>query len=140
MKGVLLLAAFALACGHKAASGPPTTTGGGEPEGGDSSTGCEPGRCLPDISKRIQERRIEARACYDKVYKKKPAPEPRLIINFKIDADGNVEDASQGMQEHQIEDATVVDCVVAVITKLKFPKSPAGKTTRAYHTFEFSAP
>jgi len=99
---------------------------------------CEPGRCMDDISRAIQERRDQTRACYDKGVKGKPGIEGRLIINFKIDADGTVEDASQGMQENQITEAAVVDCVVAVIKHLKFGKSPTGKTTRAYHLFEFS--
>jgi hypothetical protein len=103
-----------------------------------SSGGCEPGRCLDDISKTLQEHRTESRACYDAMAKTKPGVQGRLIINFKIDADGNVTETSQGMQEDQLGDETLVTCVSDVIKRVKFAPSPARKSTRAYHQFEFS--
>lgn len=113
----------------------PTAPGGGS---ADDSAGCEPGRCLADISAKIQEKRAEARACYDTMLKTKPGVQGRLIINFRIDAQGNVSDTSQGMQDDQLTDETLVTCVSEVIATVKFAKSPAGKNTRAYHQFEFS--
>src|SRR5262245_48871163 len=111
-----LLIAFALACSSPK---PPATAKPDEtPEGK-----CEPGRCMEDISRVITEHRTETRTCYDKGVKGKPGIEGRLIINFKIDPSGDVEDASQGMQENQITEPAVVDCVTAVIKKLKFAKS-----------------
>jgi len=108
------------------------------PGGGSDSGGCDPGRCLEDISNKIQEKRAEARACYDTMLKTKPGVKGRLIINFRIDADGNVSETSQGMQDDQLTDETLVTCVSEVIKTVKFAKSPAGKATRAYHQFEFS--
>jgi hypothetical protein len=122
--------ALAIACGGGAK---PATTGGG---GGGESTSCEPGRCLEDIAKAVAERKPEARACYDALSTSKV--KGRLIINFRIDAEGNVTETSQGMQEDQIQDETLVTCVSDVIKSVKFAKSNAGKTTRAYHQFEFS--
>ncbi len=61
----------------------------------------------------------------------------KLFINFTIDAAGHVTEASQGMQQDQITQQEIVDCVSDVIKKITFAKSPAGKTTRAYHRFEF---
>ena len=78
----------------------------------------------------------EARACYDALSTQKV--KGRLIINFRIDADGNVTETSQGMQDDQIQDETLVTCVSDVIKSVKFAKSSAGKRTRAYHQFEFS--
>jgi hypothetical protein len=120
-----------VACGggSKPATGP---TGGGD----DADSSCEPGRCLADISAKISERKSEARACYDALSTQKV--KGRLIINFRIDAEGNVSDTSQGMQEDQIQDETLVGCVSDVIKSVKFAKSAAGKRTRAYHQFEFS--
>ncbi|HEY5944439.1 MAG TPA: AgmX/PglI C-terminal domain-containing protein [Kofleriaceae bacterium] len=119
-------------------AGKPVASSGGGGGGGDS-TGCEPGRCLDDISKQIQERKAEARACYDALSTQKRGAKGRLIINFRIDADGNVTETSQGMQEDQITDETLVGCVGDVIKSVKFAKSPSGKATRAYHQFEFTA-
>ena len=118
-----------------------TACGGGTSKVSTSSTepaaACEPGRCLEDISKLISERRTESRACYDEGAKKMPGMKGRIIINFRIDAEGNVEDSSQGMQDDQIQDEALVSCVSEVIKKVTFAASSKGKTTRAYHQFEF---
>ena len=103
-----------------------------------SSAGCEQDRCLNDITRVIQEHRGESRACYDRGLKRQPTIEGRIIINFKIDPDGQVVETSQGMQDNQITEQGVVDCISEVIKKIRFPRSAGGKTTRAYHVFEFS--
>lgn len=105
---------------------------------GPTESGCEPGRCLGDISRTIGEHRAEARACFDAGRKKQPKLAGQLVINFEIDAAGNVVDTSQGMQDGQLDDADVVTCVSDVVKQIKFPKSPAGKSTRGYHRFEFA--
>jgi len=122
------LVVMIVACGGspKPAAPPP-------PTGGDDS--CEPGRCLDDISRAIGDRRDEARACYDHAHLSQPG---KLFMNFQIDAAGKVIETSQGMQDDQISDASVVSCVGDVIKKIKFAKSARGKTTRAYHRFEFT--
>jgi hypothetical protein len=125
----ILAGVVACSSGSKQSTGP---TAGGDDEGNKS---CEPGRCLADISKQIQARKPEARACYDALAGKTKG---RLIINFRIDAEGNVTETSQGMQDDQIQDETLVTCVSDVIKSVKFAKSAAGKNTRAYHQFEFS--
>jgi hypothetical protein len=94
-----------------------------------ATTPSEPaGRSLEDISKVIGEHKPETRACAG-------SATGRVIINFKIDKDGTVTEADQGMQENQIADAAVVSCLTDVIKKIKF--APSDKTTRAYHQFEF---
>jgi hypothetical protein len=131
-----LLLLVALGCGG---SKPPTMTPTGGGAGDTSEGGCEPGRCLADISSLIKERRPAARACYDDAAKANPAlPAGRIIINFRIDENGDVTETSQGMQDNQVEDEGVVTCIGDVIKQIKFAKSPSGKTTRAYHEFEFS--
>jgi hypothetical protein len=134
----LLLAVAA--CGGKSTG---TTTGGGGggegggDEGGEGAAECEPGRCLADISKAIAEKRPQSRACYDTAAKKAPGLAGRIIINFRIDESGNVSETSQGMQDDQITDETLVTCVSEVIKTVSFAASKKGKTTRAYHQFEF---
>lgn len=136
----ILLASLALvgACGggKKADTTPTAETA----TGGDTSDApaCEPGRCLEDISSAIAERRTDARACYDAARQRDPKLAGKIIINFAIDSEGVVGETSQGMQEGQLEDPEVVACVSAVIQGVRFAPSPKGKTTRAYHRFEFS--
>ena len=128
---VLLSAILVAACGGKTKQG--TTPDGG---GGGS---CEPGRCLDDISRTIANYRAQTRACYDAGRKRQPALAGQLVINFEIDAEGNVVDTRQGMQDGQLEDEGVVTCVSDVVKKIKFAKSAAGKSTRGYHRFEWTA-
>jgi hypothetical protein len=131
-----LLIVAVVACGGSKPT--PTAPGGGDAEGSEGGA-CEPGRCLADISSLVKERRPAARACYDTAAKANPAlPAGRIIINFRIDENGAVTETSQGMQDNQVEDEGVVTCIGDVIKEIKFAKSPSGKTTRAYHEFEFS--
>src|SRR5262245_14429514 len=116
MRFALIL--FLVACGSS--SKQTTTTG--------PASDCKPGRCLDDISKVVAEHKPEARECAK-------SAKGRVIINFKIDKDGNVEEADQGMQDDQISDPAVVTCLVDVVKKLKF--TPSTKAMRAYHQFDF---
>jgi hypothetical protein len=124
------LVAALLACGGKTKQ-PATVTGS-------DGSSCEPGRCLEDFAKQIQELRPQTRACYEAMLTQKPRIQGRLIINFKVGPDGDVTETSQGMQEDQISDETLVECVSDVLKAARFAKSAAGKTTRAYHEFEFT--
>jgi hypothetical protein len=130
--GSALAVILASGCGHKAKD---TSA----PVGGDDGqVQCEPGRCLEDISKLVSEHRDESRKCYDEGKKRDPnLAGGFIVINFAIDADGNVADTSQGMQDAQIMEPGTVDCVSQVIKGVHFAKSAKGKTTRAYHRFEF---
>lgn len=144
MSRILLIAGLAVglgACGSKPKQDTtPVGGGGGGGGGGDDgdAQACEPGRCLEDIRKLIAERRPDARACYDAARKRDSTLAGKIIINFAIDSEGMVGETSQGMQDGQIEDQEVVECVSAVIKTVRFAPSPKGKTTRAYHRFEFS--
>lgn len=98
---------------------------------------CETGRCLPDIASRVQERRAEARTCFDTYAA--GAGDSRVIVNFEIDPAGTVVDASKSVKDDQLDNAEAVACIIDVIKEIEFPASAKGKRTRAYHTFEFSA-
>lgn len=134
----MLVCLLAVAACHGGAT-PTTPTGGGG--GGDNGGGgsCEPGRCLPDIARQISAHRDETRGCFDIAKASNDKLKGRLIINFRIDSNGEVTETSQGMQEDQIQDETLVACISEVIKKVKFPASAAGKSTRAYHQFEFGS-
>lgn len=98
---------------------------------------CETGRCLEEIASRVQERRAEARLCFDTYAD--GAPDSRVIVNFEIDPAGAVVDASKSVKDGQLEQPETVACIIDVIKEIKFSPSAKGKRTRAYHTFEFSA-
>jgi len=131
-----------LGCGPKPKpepTPPPAQQESDSEAAGSDSGDCSKERCLAAISRLVTERKSATRACYDKAIKKQPTiGEGRVIINFKIDPDGTVIETSQGMQDDQITDDGVVNCISDVIKGIKFPKSPSGKTTRAYHLFEFT--
>jgi len=129
--GVLILATV-LGCG----GGKKSPAGPAEPADDD----CEPGRCLADISERVEVHRPEARACYEAGHSVDPTLEGRVIINFEIDPSGTVLDASQSSQDEQIMDEAVVECIVGVVKDITFAESKKGKTTKAFHRYEFTAP
>ena len=131
---MLVVVMLASGCGGKAKT--PTTTGPADPAEAESD--CEPGRCLADVSARVEDRRPAARACYDEGQKRVPELQGRLIINFEINPDGTVADASQSAQDDQIMDEQVVACVADVIKGIKFAESKKGKRTRAFHRYEFN--
>jgi hypothetical protein len=130
---LVVAAVLIAACGKSTRTD--TTPSGGN---GSDATPCEPGRCLEDISKQIGDRRSDARACYDSARQRVPNIAGKIIINFAIDNEGVVGETSQGMQDEQIEDPELVTCVSDVIKTIRFATSAAGKTTRAYHRFEFT--
>lgn len=130
MRTVLFLL-IAAGCG-----GAPRSSGGGGTGGDD--TACEPGRCLEDFAKAVEADRGQARTCYDANVAPATTDGGRVVINFEVGPDGTVVDASQAMREGQVTDPAVVDCIINVVKAVKFAASPAGKTTRAFHTFDFA--
>jgi hypothetical protein len=126
-----VLAVAVTAGGCKSAKGPAAA---------DEADDCDPGRCLADISAAVETHRPEARTCYEAGHAVDPTLKGRLIINFEIDPAGTVVDASQSAQENQIEDEAVVTCITDVIMRITFAASPRGKTTKAFHRYEFNPP
>lgn len=115
---------------------PKPPPGGGSGSGSDASEACEPGRCLADLAAAVEARHADAVVCYDTARKKDPKVTGRVVINFRIDADGKVIDASQGAQSSQVEDPQLVDCLSSLIRDVHFAASKKHSTTRAYHRFE----
>jgi hypothetical protein len=112
--------------------------GGSKPATNQPSMDCEPGRCLSDISRVVTEKKPAARACYEAGLKRVPEIKGgQIIVNFDIEPDGTPASVTQSSKSDQIEDAEVVACVTDVVKQLKFSKSAKGKTTHAYHAFEF---
>lgn len=123
-RACVVLAGVATACGGSQRSAAPA-----------EKSDCEPGRCLDDIATAVKARRPDSRACYDA---KPDLPAGRIIMNFQIAPDGSVVEPEQSVKDGQLDDVEVVACIADVLLELKFAASPAGKRTRAYHTFEFA--
>ncbi len=130
---VALLVACLVGCGGGAKRTAPTG-----PDADADAPECDPGRCLDDLAQRIEPHRAEARACYDSGRERDPDLEGRVIINYEIDGSGTVVDAGQGIQGEQIEDPEVVECLIEVLKTVQFAESAAGRSTKAFHRFEFS--
>ncbi len=97
---------------------------------------CERGRCLEDIATAVKARRPDSRACYDA---RPDLPAGQITMNFQIAPDGSVVEPEQSVRrDGQLDDVEVVACIADVLKEIKFAASPAGKRTRAYHTFEFA--
>ena len=120
--------ALAISCG-----GAPRAT---PPAGND----CEAGRCLEDVSRIMKEHRPEMRSCYELAHAQDNALEGRMTVNFVIDPTGDVVETSPSVRDGEIENTELFDCLGAIISRIKFTASAAGKRTRAYHVFEFKKP
>ncbi|HEY5933523.1 MAG TPA: AgmX/PglI C-terminal domain-containing protein [Kofleriaceae bacterium] len=113
---------------------------GGKQRAATVDSDCEPGRCLEDVSRIMKDRRPEMRSCYELAHAQDNTLEGRLTVNFVIDPKGDVVETSPSVRDGEIENAELFDCLSAVVSRIKFAASAAGKRTRAYHVFEFKKP
>jgi TonB family protein len=97
----------------------------------------EPGRGIADIRALIVARRDEARSCYDRALADHPGLEGALVIQWTIDPNGNVSDASVDSSRSQIVDSNASACVEAVIRTIHFAPSSRGYVTTATYPFDF---
>ena len=97
----------------------------------------EPGRGVADIRALIVARRDDARSCYDRALADHPGLEGALVIQWTIDPNGDVSDASVDSSRSQIVDSNASACVEAVIRTIHFAPSPRGYVTRATYPFHF---
>lgn len=143
--------------------GPTTTTTVTLPDGGDlqgakltqtstvaSTTGStapqpkgphthDPGRSPEDIKAIVGvAHRPDARACYDKALPSHPGMQGDLVIQWTIDAKGNVTKASLDTARSTITEPSVVSCVIDVIKGIQFAASPGGFETNAMYPFKFT--
>lgn len=97
----------------------------------------EPGRKREDIQTIVQGHRDEARACYDNGLKDHPGIEGDLYVNFLIDPQGTVTEATIDHSKSSIHEEGVGNCVMDAIKKIKFNASAKGYETRASYPFNF---
>lgn len=113
----------------KGESGPKAPPGGSQ----------EPGRRREDIQTIVLARRDEARKCYDDGVKGRPGIEGDLVISWKIDPKGNPSDVVVDTAKSQIHEASIGNCIVEIIKKIKFAESAKGFETRTNYPFNFRA-
>ncbi len=116
----------------------PTSTGPTPfPGDGGSRSAGEPGRSKDDIRNIVNDRRPEARACYDAALKSHPGIQGNIAIKWVIDPKGNVTDISVDPSGTTIREESVGTCIVGVIKKIKFNESAKRLETHATYPFNF---
>jgi hypothetical protein len=117
----------------------PTASSAPDPKGPAEPHTPDPGRSRDDLIAIIKAHRTEARACYDDEKKKKNGQisEGDLVIDWIIDPDGNPTKVALNTGKSQITEPAVVNCVIEVIKKIKFSKSPRGFQTTTWYPFNF---
>jgi hypothetical protein len=116
----------------------PTTSGDA---GGAPGHVSDPGRSVKDIQAIIQARREEARACYEKAYKKDPSiGEGDIDVRWVIDPMGNVTEIDVDPSKTTIMGADTGKCIIEIIKKIKFNKSDRGFETKTHYPFNFKKP
>lgn len=109
------------------------TEGTPKPQAGSS----EPGRRREDIQTIILARRDEARKCYDDGLKAHPGVEGDLVIKWTIDPKGNPTDVMVDDSKSTIHEASIGNCIVEIVKKIKFAESAKGFETRTSYPFNF---
>jgi outer membrane biosynthesis protein TonB len=96
-------------------------------------------RTTDKIANIVKIHRDEARACYDKARKDHPEMKAgNLVIHFVLDPHGEVSEADVNKDRSTLTEPGLVDCVVGVIKKIKFPPSSRGMETKVNYPFNFN--
>jgi hypothetical protein len=101
--------------------------------GGDPDT-----RTMEVIAATVKEHRKDARACYEKGAKQVPGLKGDLVVHFVLKPNGKVKSAELNKERSTITEASVVTCVIDVITAIEFPRSSRGMETAVNYPFNFT--
>lgn len=88
--------------------------------GGRSSGGCDKG----DIAKNVRRRAAALRACYERQLMAKPNLKGKVTVQWTINQEGKV--ARPKVVTNTIKNASVTDCVMRTIKRIRFKKPEAG--------------
>jgi hypothetical protein len=112
-----------------------TTTSGSADgvAGGDPDT-----RTMEVIAATVKEHRKDARACYEKGAKQVAGLQGDLVIHFVLKPNGKVKSAELNRERSTITEASVVSCVIDVISAIEFPRSSRGMETNVNYPFNFT--
>jgi hypothetical protein len=101
--------------------------------GGDPDT-----RTMEVIAATVKEHRKDARACYEKGAKQVPGLKGDLVVHFVLKPNGKVKSAELNKERSTITEASVVSCVIDVISAIEFPRSSRGMETAVNYPFNFT--
>jgi hypothetical protein len=109
-------------------------------EGSDSAAaaGDPDKRTMEIIAATVKTHRKEARDCYEKAQKQIPGLKGDLVVHFVLKPSGKVKIADLNKERSTITEASVVSCVIDVITAIDFPKSSRGMETTVNYPFNFN--
>jgi hypothetical protein len=90
------------------------------------------------IAATVKEHRKDARACYEKGAKQVPGLKGDLVVHFVLKPNGKVKSAELNKERSTITEASVVSCVIDVISAIEFPRSSRGMETAVNYPFNFT--
>ena len=126
--------------GAKPSDGAPAPEGAGSDSSPDSAaTNGDPDkRTMELIAATVKEHRKDARACYEKGAKDVPGLKGDLVVHFVLTPRGKVKSAELNRERSTITEASVVKCVIDVVSAIDFPKSSRGMETSVNYPFNFT--
>ncbi len=89
------------------------------------------------IAQVIRDNRQPFRDCYEKGKKKIPELEGTLTLYFVLNPKGEVKTAELNRERSDIVEPVVVDCALAVLKTMKFPRSSRGMESTVNYPFDF---
>jgi hypothetical protein len=123
-----------------ASSATPTEGAASSDTGGDSAAaaGDPDKRTMEIIAATVKEHRKDARACYEKGAKEVAGLKGDLVVHFILKPNGKVKSAELNHERSTITEASVVKCVIDVVSAIDFPKSSRGMETTVNYPFNFT--
>src|SRR5690606_22262525 len=85
-----------------------------------------------EIKKTVQLARPEVGRCYQQGLERDPEMAGTVAVRLVIEGDGSAQHVAPDPGKTTLSDAQVVDCVLAVIKKLRFPEPEAGRGSVPY--------
>jgi hypothetical protein len=101
--------------------------------GGDPDT-----RTMDVIAAAVKAHRKEARDCYEKGLKQVPGLKGDLVVHFILKPSGKIKTIELNRERSTITEASVVTCVIDVVSAIEFPKSSRGMETTVNYPFNFN--
>ena len=101
--------------------------------GGDPDT-----RTMEVIAATVKAHRKEARDCYEKGLKQVPGLKGDLVVHFVLKPSGKIKQIELNRERSTITEASVVTCVIDVVSAIEFPKSSRGMETTVNYPFNFN--
>jgi len=109
-----------------------------------AQTRIEPGTILyegslskEEIQRVVEQFMAQIKYCYEKEFQKDPSLEGKLLANWIIAAEGNVNVSK--MIQNTMNNQKVENCVLRVINRMVFPKPRGGGIVKVNYPFLFSS-